>query len=60
MRFLEYPACGPMILNRFAQKELHQPEVERSVERIIAAVRKRGDRAVLEFTRRFDRVALSR
>ena len=60
MRFLEYPAYGPMILKRFAQKELRQPEVERSVKRIIAAVRKRGDRAVLEFTRRFDRVALSR
>jgi histidinol dehydrogenase len=33
--------------------------VERQARRIVEAVRRRGDRAVIEFTRRFDGVALS-
>src|ERR1035437_113050 len=33
--------------------------VEAQTQRIVAAVRRRGDRAVLEFTRRFDGVTLS-
>jgi len=35
------------------------PEIHRRVEEIVAAVRDKGDAALLEFTERFDRVALS-
>jgi len=35
------------------------PEIQRRVTEIVAAVRARGDAALLEFTRRFDRVALA-
>ena len=35
------------------------PDVSRRVAEIVAAVRARGDAALLEFTRRFDRVALT-
>ena len=35
------------------------PEIHRRVEEIVAAVRDKGDAALLEFTERFDRVALT-
>ena len=35
------------------------PQVERRAREIVDAVRRRGDRAVIDFTRRFDGVALS-
>jgi len=35
------------------------PEIHRRVEEIVAAVRHKGDAALLEFTERFDRVALT-
>ena len=35
------------------------PQVERRAREIVDAVRRRGDRAVIEFTRRFDGVALT-
>jgi histidinol dehydrogenase len=35
------------------------PEIHRRVEEILAAVRDKGDAALLEFTERFDRVALT-
>jgi len=35
------------------------PEIHRSVEEIVAAVRDKGDAALLELTERFDRVALT-
>ena len=35
------------------------PEIQRRVEEIVAAVRDKGDAALLEFTERFDRVALT-
>ncbi|MDP2703313.1 MAG: histidinol dehydrogenase, partial [Candidatus Rokubacteria bacterium] len=35
------------------------PEIHRRVEEIVAAVRLKGDAALLEFTERFDRVALT-
>ena len=35
------------------------PEIARRVAEIVAAVRDKGDAALLDFTRRFDRVALS-
>ncbi|HET8579156.1 MAG TPA: histidinol dehydrogenase [Methylomirabilota bacterium] len=36
-----------------------EPEIQRRVAEIVAAVREKGDAALLEFTERFDRVALS-
>ena len=35
------------------------PEIHRRVEEIVAAVRDKGDAALLEFTKRFDRVSLT-
>ena len=35
------------------------PEIQRRVAEIVAAVRDKGDSALLEFTERFDRVSLT-
>ena len=59
MLYLEYPADETKIRKRFIFTETRQPEIDRSVERIIGSVKKRGDKALLEFTKRFDGVNLS-
>lgn len=59
MLFLDYPAKMHAVKKRLITSFEKQPEVERSVERIVTQVQKKGDMAVFEFTRKFDRVALS-
>jgi histidinol dehydrogenase len=50
----------PSALRRICQRlYLSDPLVEAQVRRILARVREIGDRAVLDFTRRFDRLRLS-
>ena len=49
----------PLIKRILARRGTRDSEVEKRVTEIIAAVRKQGDRALLRFTRRFDRVQLS-
>ncbi|MGD9538586.1 MAG: histidinol dehydrogenase [Alphaproteobacteria bacterium] len=41
------------------EKRAAEPDVARDVAAIIAAVRSRGDAALIDYTRRFDRVALA-
>jgi histidinol dehydrogenase len=59
MLYLDYPAKAKAVKKRLLAPFEKQPEVERSVERIVSQVQKKGDKAVFEFTRKFDRVALS-
>jgi histidinol dehydrogenase len=59
MRFFQYPKDAEAIRKKFLTAVEKHPDIERSVERIIASVRKNGDKAVLEFTRRFDHVTLT-
>ena len=56
MRTLDTRTCTPEELAAILDKPLLQenPKVEKTVRGILADVRKRGDEAVLEYTRRFD------
>src|SRR4051812_28302021 len=58
MRQFAWPADRAELTNFFEQAESHHEQVERRVEEIIAAVRRRGDVAVAEFTKAFDRAEL--
>lgn len=53
-------ACPSVEFDRLAvASRLPSPEVSRAVTRILADVRRRGDRALVDLTRRFDGVRLS-
>ena len=41
-----------------APDQIRNPEIEKKVLEIISEVRKKGDKALIEFTRRFDHVSL--
>ncbi len=59
MKTLDFSAAGfTGKLARFCAEANTAPEVTRTVTEIIAAVRERGDAAVLEFTEKFDRAKL--
>jgi len=57
MRFLEYPSSA---FEKLTQSSQEVPEAIRvQVARILKAVRRKGDSALLDFTRRFDGVRLT-
>ncbi|MCC7517984.1 MAG: histidinol dehydrogenase [Verrucomicrobiae bacterium] len=56
MRVIRYPS--PEFDRLAAASRLTEPAVTRAVTRILDAVRRRGDCALIEFARRFDRVRL--
>ncbi|MCX6999705.1 MAG: histidinol dehydrogenase [Candidatus Sumerlaeota bacterium] len=58
MLIFQYPARAEEVKSRLRATVSRQPAIEKAVGDIIAAVRERGDKAVLEFTRRFDHVSL--
>ena len=61
IRRLDTVALGPAGVARALDRPpgAVDPEIHRRVEEIVAAVRDKGDAALLELTERFDRVALS-
>ena len=59
MLILKYPSQKKKILERFSPVIFHQSDVEKRAAEIIAAVQKRGAKAVIEFTRRFDGARLT-
>jgi len=59
MKFFQYPKDADAIRKKFLTAVRKYPDIEQSVERIIASVRKNGDKALLKFTRRFDHAALT-
>lgn len=52
-------AFAPLIQRILARRGRREDDVEKRVGEIVGAVQKQGDRAVLRFTRLFDRVRLS-
>ncbi len=49
----------PLLLDRLSHRFAFEAPVDAVVRKIVDAVRKEGDRAVLRFTRRFDRMTLT-
>ncbi len=60
MLFLKYPDDTDAVMRRLSSSEAKSAGIECAVERIISSVRKRGDSALREFTRRFDNVSLKK
>ncbi len=52
-------ACGRFLASLAGRRADHGAEIDAGVAEIIAAVRRRGDRALSEFARRFDRARLT-
>jgi len=50
----------PFLAKILARRGSREGDIEKRVEEIIRAVKRQGDRALLRYTRRFDRVRLSR
>jgi len=53
------PAFKPLLTKILGRRGTREGDVERRVAEIVAAVRKRGDAALLRYTRMFDRVRLT-
>ncbi|MGH7949393.1 MAG: histidinol dehydrogenase [Candidatus Binataceae bacterium] len=53
------PACRKFIARLVDRRGANGESVDGAVSRIIADVRRRGDRALVDYTRRFDRVKLT-
>lgn len=59
MQLLEYPRQQDEIARIFARSEARSGDAEQVVGEILREVRTRGDDAVMDFTRKFDRFALT-
>jgi len=53
------PACRNFIARLLDRRSANGTSIDGAVSRIVADVRRRGDRALIDYTRRFDRVTLT-
>ncbi len=59
VKYFEYPRDREGLVRAFKRAHQPSPEVVVAVEKIIRAVEREGDRAVIRFTKKFDGVALT-
>lgn len=59
VKYFEYPRDRALIEKAFQRAERPDPGVLATVEKIIQAVRREGDPAVIRFTKKFDGIALT-
>ncbi|MGB9691789.1 MAG: histidinol dehydrogenase [Candidatus Sumerlaeaceae bacterium] len=59
MKYFEYPRDRENLVRAFRRTHQSPPEIVAAVEKIIRAVEREGDKAVIRFTKRFDGVELS-
>lgn len=59
VKYFEYPRDRALLEKAFQRTERPDPAVLATVEKIIQAVRREGDPAVIRFTKKFDGIALT-
>lgn len=59
LKYFEYPKDRAALVRAFERRERPSPEILATVERIIRAVEREGDAALLRFAKKFDGVTLA-